>query len=353
MADYAHGGDFWSACPGKGGVMLDFSANLNPLGMPEAVKQAARRAIDGAEHYPDPFCRKLAAAIARRDGIPAGWIVCGNGAADLIFRLAFALRPRKALVTAPTFSEYEQALTAVGCTTSHHLLREEENFSLTERILEDLTPNTDILFLCTPNNPTGAPIGEKLLAAILSRCREYGTRLVLDECFLHLSDGGEENSRTGFLMEYPELVLLRAFTKCYAMPGLRLGYCITGDEGLRERLWTCAQPWSVSAVAQAAGLAALTECPGHPASARAFLAKERPFLAKALEELGMKVYPASANYLLFRRAGCTDLKERLAQRGVLIRSCGNYPGLGPDYYRVAVRPHEENLVLIQTLREVL
>lgn len=353
MADYAHGGDFWSACPDRDGAVLDFSANLNPLGMPEAVRAAARRAVDGAERYPDPFCRKLTEAIGARDGLPPDWIVCGNGAADLIFRLVFALRPRKALVTAPTFSEYEQAMTAAGCTTAHHVLREEENFTLTGRILEELHSDIDMLFLCTPNNPTGAPIDRELLTAIVSRCRETGTRLVLDECFLRLSDGGEANSRAGDLREDPELVLLRAFTKCYAMPGLRLGYCVTGDGGLRERLWRCGQPWSVSAVAQAAGLAALEECPGHPAQARAFLAKERPFLAEALKELGMKVYPSAANYLLFRRAGCTDLKERLARRGVLIRWCANYPGLGPDYYRVAVRPHRENLVLIQTLREVL
>lgn len=353
MADYTHGGDFWSARPGKDGAVLDFSANLNPLGMPEAVREAARLAVEGAQHYPDPFCRRLAGAIARRDEVSAEEIVCGNGAADLIFRLAFALRPKKALVTAPTFSEYEQALTAVGCTVARHMLREEEDFALTGRILEDLTSGVDLLFLCTPNNPTGSPIGEALLGEILSRCREKGTRLVLDECFLHLSDGGPAHSQAKWLSRYPELVLLRAFTKCYAMPGLRLGYCLTGDGALREKLWACAQPWSVSAVAQAAGLAALAECPQHPAAARAFLAKERPFLAAALEKLGMKVYPSAANYLLFRRPGCTDLKERLAQRGVLIRSCANYPGLGSHYYRVAVRPHRENLVLIETLREVL
>lgn len=353
MADYAHGGDFWSVRPGADGKILDFSANLNPLGMPEAVREAARRAIDGAERYPDPFCRELTEALARRDGVSPAWIVCGNGAADLIFRLVFALRPRKALVTAPTFSEYEQALSAVGRTTSHHLLREEENFALTERILEELTSDIDLLFLCTPNNPTGSPVEAELLSAVLDRCRANGIRVVLDECFLQLTDGGPANSRASWLGRYPGLTLLRALTKCYAMPGLRLGYCITGDGELREKLWACAQPWSVSAVAQAAGLAALRECPYHPAQARDFLAKERPFLARALEGLGMKVYPAAANYLLFRRAGCTDLKERLARRGILIRSCANYPGLGPDYYRAAVRPHEENLVLIQTLREVL
>ena len=353
MADYAHGGDFWSVRPGADGKILDFSANLNPLGMPEAVRAAARRAVDGAERYPDPFCRELAAAIAARDGVPAEWIVCGNGAADLIFRLVFALGPRKAVVTAPTFSEYAQALSAAGCRVEHHLLREETDFALTAEMIADLRDDVDILFLCTPNNPTGVPIETEVLAAILDHCRAKGIRVVLDECFLQLTDGGPANSRASWLERYPGLTLLRALTKCYAMPGLRLGYCITGDGELREKLWACAQPWSVSAVAQAAGLAALTECPYHPAQARDFLAKERPFLARALEGLGMKVYPAAANYLLFRRAGCTDLKERLARRGILIRSCANYPGLGPDYYRAAVRPHEENLVLIQTLREVL
>ena len=106
MKELIHGGDLVTARAAWSGDVLDFSANLNPLGMPEPVRQAAAGAVKEAVHYPDPLCRALSAAIARRDGVAPEQILCGNGAADLVFRLAFSERPHRALVTAPTFSEY-------------------------------------------------------------------------------------------------------------------------------------------------------------------------------------------------------------------------------------------------------
>ena len=352
MAEYTHGGDILSAqaqCPGE---VLDFSANLNLLGMPESVRRAAEAAIARSIHYPDPYCRELTAAIAAADGVTPDMVLCGNGAADLIFRLAFALRPRRALVTAPTFSEYRQAAEAAGCAVEHHLLSPENDFALTEDILSALTPELDMLFLCNPNNPTGQPIDGGLLEKILARCRETGIRLVVDECFLDLTDDGMERTLVPFLAEFPDLVLLRAFTKSYAMPGLRLGYCLTADRALLEALTLCAQPWSVSAPAQAAGVAALAD-PEHPARARAIIPGERDFLTRGLKELGLRVFPSRVNYLLFQAPGIADLKERLIPRGILIRSCSNYEGLGPDYYRIAVRPRAEKARLLQVLKEVL
>ena len=352
MAEYTHGGDILSAqaqCPGE---VLDFSANLNLLGMPEAVRRAAEGAVADCVHYPDPYCRSLTAAIAAADGVAPDMVLCGNGAADLIFRLAFALRPWRALVTAPTFSEYRQAAEAAGCAVEHHLLSPENDFALTESILSRLTPELDLLFLCNPNNPTGQPIVGGLLEQILTRCREAGIRLVVDECFLDLTDDGMEHTLAPLLEEFPDLVLLRAFTKSYAMPGLRLGYCLTADRALLEALSLCAQPWSVSTPAQAAGVAALAD-PEHPARARAIIPGERDFLTRGLKELGLRVFPSRVNYLLFQTPGIADLKERLIPRGILIRSCANYEGLGPDYYRIAVRPRVENARLLQVLKEVL
>ncbi len=346
MFEYTHGGDVY----GRAETLLDFSANLNPLGMPPAVRRAAEEAVGDAARYPDALCRDLTAAIARRDGVPPGWVLCGNGAADLIFRLAFALRPGRALVTAPTFSEYAQALGAAGCAVTRHTLRREDGFDLTEDVLDALDGDLDLAFFCTPNNPTGRMIDPALLSRILARCAGRGITLAVDECFLELTQGA---GLTGVLEEYPNLILFRAFTKSYAMPGLRLGYCLCAGGGLLERLWGAGQPWSVSAPAQAAGLAALRECPDWPGRARALLAVERPRLADGLRGLGLEVIPGEANYLLFRAPGVTDLKERLLERGVLIRACANYPGLGPDDYRTAVRTAPENDILLEQLREVL
>ncbi|MEG2989662.1 MAG: aminotransferase class I/II-fold pyridoxal phosphate-dependent enzyme, partial [Oscillospiraceae bacterium] len=197
------------------------------------------------------------------DGVATEQVLCGNGAADLIFRLAYGLRPQRALITAPTFSEYRQALEAVNCKVLSHRLLAENDFALTEGILNDITEELDICFLCTPNNPTGRVIEAALMERILARCAENQVLLVVDECFLELTAESNEGL-AGRLDRYPNLVLLRAFTKSYAMPGLRLGYCLTANAELLEKLARCGQPWSVSGPAQAAGLAALEYCPDHP-----------------------------------------------------------------------------------------
>ena len=345
MPTYTHGGDVWAyARP-----MLDFSANLHPLGMPPAVAEAARSAVAMAIHYPDPLCRALRRAIAARDGVSEEQILCGAGAADLIVRLCLALRPKKALITAPTFSEYGQALSLTDCAVSRHLLHPEEGFDLTEAILPEITGDTDLVFLCNPNNPTGRLIDPGLLRSILRRCEETETVLAVDECFLELTSA---EGMAPLLERHPSLVLLRAFTKTYAMPGLRLGYLLTANAPLLEAVAAAGQPWSVSTVAQAAGIAACG-CTDWPRKGRELLERERPALLKGLRDLGLAVWEGSANYLLFHAQGDMTLKERLEARDILIRSCGNYPGLGPEYYRVAVRTAPDNAILLRALKEAL
>ena len=351
MLPWNHGGD-WAAYELEyGGAPLDFSANVSPLGLPERVREAVRASLDRADRYPDPFCRELCRRLGEYHRLPPQWVLCGNGAADLIDRLALALRPRRALVTAPTFSEYEGALGQVGCAVTRHLLRRERNFDVDEGLLEAIGPDTELVFLCTPNNPTGRLIDQELLLAAADKCRGLGAVLAVDECFLPLSCGGP--GLAPWLEEYPNLLLLRAFTKSYAMAGLRLGYTLSADTALLERLSLSGPPWSVSTPAQAAGLAALTQCPHWPEKARAFLERERPALAEGLSALGLDVVPGQANYLLFRAAGVTDLKESMLTQGVLIRSCANYHGLGEDWYRVCVGQAEQNRRLLAALSEVL
>ena len=351
MLPYTHGGDVLTAQARYGGPVLDCSANLNPLGMPPQVGEAAAAAAAQAAPYPDPLCRALRAAIAAHDGVVPEQVLCGSGAAELIFRLAYALKPRRALVTAPAFSEYEAALSAAGCAVARHPLRQENHFDVDEGLLEAIGPDTELVFLCTPNNPTGRLISRDLLLRIAEKCRDLGAVLAVDECFLPLSCGGP--GLAPWLVEYPNLLLLRAFTKSYAMAGLRLGYALCADTALLERMSAGGPPWSVSTPAQAAGLAALTQCPHWPEKARAFLEGERPALAAGLSALGLDVVPGQANYLLFRAAGVTDLKESMLTQGVLIRSCANYHGLGEDWYRVCVGQAEQNRRLLAALREVL
>ena len=348
MARFEHGGDTYG-CPPD---LLDCSINLNPMGAPGPVLEGACRAVLDCAHYPDPACRGLRRAIARRDGVEEDQILCGNGASDLIYRMALACKLRQALLLAPTFSEYRRALEGVGCQIREHRLEERTGFLPGEDLLEAIVPGVDLVFLCDPNNPTGRLVDGALLRAAAEQCRAVGAVLAVDECFLPLSDGAGPGLAP-CLAEYPNLLLLRAFTKSYAMAGLRLGYALSANGGLLEWMAAAGPPWSVSTPAQAAGLAALEQCSDWPEKARALLASERPALSDGLAALGLEVVPGQANYLLFRAAGAADLNDRILTRGVLIRSCANYHGLGNDWYRVCVGQAEQNRRLLAALKEVL
>ena len=345
-----HGGD-WAGYRAEFGCdALDFSANVSPLGLPAGVAAAITNALPTADRYPDPLCRELRAALAGAEGVPADWILCGNGAADLIFRLALAVRPRRALLPAPTFAEYEAALQTVGCAVQRVFLREENEFAVTEEFIDAVTPETDVVFLCQPNNPTGQVTPPALVERLVRRCAECGAVLVVDECFLDFLPDRDAWTAKQLLRDAPQLVILKAFTKLYAMAGVRLGYALCGDAALLEKMRGAGQPWAVSSLAQAAGLAALQET-AYAGAVRALIAEQRPRMAAGLRALGLRVMDGQANYLLFRAT--SDFGEKLRRRGAVVRSCANYPGLDAAWYRTAVRTAEENTRLLQIMGEIL
>lgn len=224
-------------------IKLDFSVNTNPLGPPEAVRRAVVESAGALDQYPDPRCRALVRALAEHEGVPEDCILCGSGAAELIYSYCAAVRPRRALELAPTFSEYASALEAAGCRVERWNLRSENGFALGADFLEALAAGDwDAVFLCTPNNPTGQLIAPDLLEDICRVCKDRGIRLFLDECFLDLSGGP---SMKAALADFPGLFLLRAFTKTYAMAALRLGYCLSADRALLAAMSRTAQPWNV------------------------------------------------------------------------------------------------------------
>lgn len=345
-----HGGD-WAGYRAEFGCdALDFSANVSPLGLPAGVAAAITNALPTADRYPDPLCRELRATLAGAEGVPADWILCGNGAADLIFRLALAVRPRRALLPAPTFAEYEAALQTVGCAVQRVFLREENEFAVTEEFIDAVTPETDIVFLCQPNNPTGQVTPPALVERLVRRCAECGAVLVVDECFLDFLPDRDAWTAKQLLRDAPQLIILKAFTKLYAMAGVRLGYALCGDATLLEKMRGAGQPWAVSSLAQAAGLAALQET-AYAGAVRALIAEQRPRMAAGLRALGLRVMDGQANYLLFRAT--PDFGEKLRRRGAVVRSCANYPGLDAAWYRTAVRTAEENTRLLQIMGEIL
>lgn len=349
MEQLVHGGDWAGYRAQFGRDALDFSANVSPLGLPQGVANAIAAALSHADRYPDPLCRALRAKLAPHEGIPAESILCGNGAADLIFRLAWAAKPRTALVTAPTFAEYAAALESAGCAVRRHFLQAEVDFAVTDSILSSITPEVDMVFLCQPNNPTGQLASPALVEQLLHRCEVCGAVLVVDECFLDFLPEGDALSAKR-LLHSPNLVILKAFTKLYGMAGVRLGYCICSDEARLARMQAAGQPWAVSGLAQAAGIAALDET-DYVSRVRALIAAQRPLLANGLRALGLRVIEGRANYLLFQAP--ETLGDALKRKGAVVRSCGNYPGLSACWYRTAVRTETENRQLLQLLGEVL
>ncbi|HEX2926134.1 MAG TPA: histidinol-phosphate transaminase [Ruminiclostridium sp.] len=352
MRKLIHGGDIYD----RGDIpentrIVDFSANINPLGMPLSVKKAIAENIDKFSSYPDPLCRALINEISRHEDISSGWIVCGNGAADIIYRLAIGLKPKNVLLTAPTFSEYEHAVRCAGGSISYHYLLEKNNFSLDSSILHSITPGVDMVFLCNPNNPTGIPVKKGLVLEIAAHCRENGTVLVVDECFMDFLQEEGEYSVVGSVGKFDNIIVLKAFTKIFAMAGIRLGYGICSNKQTVDRLYDAGQPWNVSVIAQICGIAALKET-SHILKTKEMIQSNREYLIRNLNKLGFKTFESKANYVLFKTED-RNLSRKLLRFGILIRSCGNFTGLDNTYYRIAVKSHADNEYLIKCLGEVV
>ena len=343
--EYGHGGDIYAY-----ENIIDFSANINPLKMPSEISEAVMSGMDALGSYPDWSCKVLREKIAINAGCNADDVICGNGAADLIFSIVYAHRPKKALLTAPCFAEYEAALKAIDANIQYHMLSQEDDFALTSDFEKNLTVDLDMVFLCIPNNPTGAVINKARLIGIADICEKKGILLVLDECFNEFLDMPENYSMLHQIAARECLVILKSFTKMYALAGLRLGYAISCNHALLEKIYSQRQPWSVSTLAQRAGIAALDQT-AFVAQSRSYLQAERSYLEKEIRALGCRVFAGNANFVFFYCG--IALKEQLLNKGFLIRDCSNYHGLKKGFYRIAVRTHDDNMRLLEAMRFVL
>lgn len=341
--NFEHGGDIYN-----NDILYDFSANLNPLGMPKGVTNVLKNSVDEWDKYPDPYCRKLTEKIGLHENFFAKNIVCGNGAADLIYRIIQAFKPPKSVICAPSFSEYEKALNEFGSKITVYRLLEKNNFILDSGIIELLTENIDMLILCSPNNPTGKTIDTEILKNICEKCLEKNIIFLCDECFMSFVKDGKNKSVRNFINK--NIIVLKAFTKVYAMAGLRLGYALFGNTENAEKVRKTGQFWSVSTPAQIAGIAALDE-KNYIQKTIGFIENERDFLLNEFSKLNFKLYNAEANFILFKSN--LPLDELLLKHKILIRSCANFDGLGEIFFRIAVRSHEENIALIEALRRVV
>lgn len=332
--------------------IVDFSSNINPLGIPDNVQEAIIRSIKYSNRYPDINSRELTHSLSNYESVPENWIFCSNGAADAIFRIALHLKPQNALLLSPTFSEYEQALNTVGTNIKYYNLEEQAGFKLTDNIISNINKGTNIVFICNPNNPTGQLTDKLLLEKIVNHCKLMDVIVVIDECFIDFVIDKEKYSTNNLLEKYDNLIILKAFTKIYAIPGIRLGYCISSNKDIILGLKISGPPWNVSTIAQAAGVASLEEREYVIKSVR-YVKEQREYLINEINKLNIKTYESHANYIFFKFDGDINLYDEFLKKGVLIRSCSNYRNLNDKYYRIAVKSEYENKLLIKKIKEIL
>ena len=344
-----HGGDIY-----RNHVLLDFSVNMNPLGIPESVVEALHSAVDQCGTYPDIHSQELKLEVSKMLGIPENRLIFGNGASELFLAVVHAFKPKKIVIPAPSFYGYEHAAKAVQADISYYYLKEEIEFALTESIFSYFREDVDMLFLATPNNPTGRRVDRRDLNKILTHCRENNIIVVLDECFIEFCVGETENglSAIDMLSMYENLIVIRAFTKIFTIPGVRLGYLVCENKGFCEKIMRQLPEWNISTFAQKAGAACAKE-QAFIRRTQDYLKSEREFLIQGLKnvkDFQCEIYPGEANFLLIY----TDqpFYEKLLKKRILVRDCSNFRGLKNGYYRIAVKSRKENEELLNVMEEI-
>lgn len=331
--------------------IIDFSASINPLGPPASARKAFQNSYTDVARYPDPYGAELKEALAKRHKMRPEELLLGNGSTQLIYLLCFALRPRRALVVEPTFSEHANALKLAGAKVSFLSLTADDNFSFSaEKFMVAWEKADDMAFLTTPNSITGQLIPRAEIEKIARIALLKRRFLVIDEAFINFVEG---ESVKLLIEDNPYAIILRSLTKYYALPGLRLGYLLAHSRTVSP-FAAYLEPWSINGPAQKVALACLADS-SFELKTELWLRQERNFLAQALIALkGFLPYPSSANFLLVRIANGTDaleLRDFLLQRKILIRACNSFAGLGSDHFRVAVRQRKDNRLLLEALRE--
>jgi threonine-phosphate decarboxylase len=349
----AHGGDVYQLARTLGiapGDLLDFSANINPLGFPPGVNDAVQEALEKIVHYPDRRCLELRQALAAFHGLTPEQILVGNGSTELIYLAARALRPKRGLIVTPAFSEYEQALNAARVPAAFHATGEADDFTLHE-VPEPQAG--DLVFVAQPASPSGALLAPELFLQVAARVQAAGAWLLLDEAFV---DFVEEASFKIHLGQFPGLLILRSFTKFFGIPGMRLGFLLGAPE-LLAQLGEAQEPWSVNTMAQCMGRACLAD-EAYRRETRALIQRERQFLFNGLAGLpGLTPFASAVNYLLVKLtrpgASAARLQRQMLAHRIMIRDASNFRGLDERFFRVAVRNREENTRLLKALAECL
>lgn len=339
--------------PGKGkesvplGVKaIKLASNENPLG-PSPKVLATLRGIEtsAVNIYPDPALKKLRSAISKYLGISEDLIVVGNGS-DEVLELSvkiFLNKGDKAIIPVPSFSLYENMVKLYAGRPVYVPLMHGFGYDGT-KFMEAVDRGTKMVFICSPNNPTGSVISRKDLEDLLAE----RLVVVLDEAYAEFAD----KSNIDLVKEYDNLIVLRTFSKAFGLAGIRVGYGVACDTAVKY-MNKVKLPFSVNNLAQAAALSAL-EDKEHLEKSIALAKKGRDYIYRELSRIqGVKVFPSQANFLLVYTRGKKGVPNSLLEKGIIVRDCSSFRGLNSEYFRVSIGTQEENELFVAELKEII
>ncbi len=354
----SHGGNIYEAArklrkdPSE---IIDFSASINPLAPPRGLEQNIMQKLPLTRNYPDINTTELVNLLAETHNCSIHQIMVANGSTEIIYLLPHALGIRSAVIISPSFSEYENALSLARSSVVLAQAPESNNFQPTRDFISTYLEQmrVDAVIVANPNSPAGALLDEETLNWILFVSQSIGALVVVDEVFIDFSENSSFKDR---INGYKNLIIIRSMTKFYGLAGLRLGYAMA-PPFIISNLRKYQPPWSVNTLAQYAGIYCLKQDDFRKKTLK-FMDNERQRLAEKINKLdGFSVFPGHANFLLIKIAGelppAAHLKEFLLNRGLLIRDCSSFPGLGSHFFRICVRKPDENDQLLNYLHRYL
>ena len=357
-SNFEHGGDLKKAkkefsLEEKG--IMDFSANINFLGPPPEIMETIKDNLEEIQHYPQPHSEELKKVLGDKFSLSQEQVIVGNGAVEIIYLLLEYLNIENIVLPVPSFSEYEKAARKIEAELDFFYLDEKNIFSLEINRLKKYIFRNDLIILCNPHNPTAKLYTKKEVLEIVKIAQKENSFVLIDEAFIDFITEKSKYSLVSELDKYPNLFIIRSMTKFFAIPGLRLGFGLGNSEIITE-LEKRRDPWTVNTLAQIAGIKALEEREYIKKTQKENV-KEREFLFSKLKNINkIKVFEPTANFILVKlknKLRASELKKRMAKRGVLIRDCSNFRGLDDSYFRLAVKSRKMNLEMLEILKNSL
>lgn len=349
-----HGADINSAAELYGleaDKIIDFSSNINPF-IVDSMDKIVAAGVGSLQKYPDIKYRRLRKNIADYLGVDDSQVIPGNGATEIIYLLMRNLSGRLAIIN-PTFSEYRKGAEIAGLSVVDFVMDWKKDFELDLDEIYRRKDEFDSIFICNPNNPDGSV---REIKKLLEFAEKEGKLLIVDETFIEFVDSEKERSLVNMVEKSKNLFIIRAVTKFFGIPGIRLGYGISSNRELLQKMYDEKEPWTINSFADSASDFIFKE-EEYIRKSKEYFSKERVCMINEINKIdGIKAFNSDANFILvrFENRNVLDVKENLLKRaGLLIRDASNFIGLDSSFARVAIKNHEQNTVLVDALRSVL